>query len=157
MVGIIAFNYECVRVKRCDGSRYRGYGINFTVGGSSWWVNRDSWANHCVREDGVGDLFQGHDDARHGRQNRQGHRRLCICSARSSASGPTTTWTIRPECTTPKAPAAFNCSSSTFWGSATCTRKRVMHGSSSTMFSAPPRAEMKSCALLIASPFLQPL
>ena len=41
-------------------------------------------------------------------------QRAAISEARLSAVGPTTTWTTRPERTTPKAPAARSASSSTF-------------------------------------------
>src|SRR5699024_9883250 len=55
-------------------------------------------------------------------------RRSSMLPARSSASGPTTTCTTRPERTTPKAPLERRSSSCTCSGSFTSTRSRVMHG-----------------------------
>ena len=84
-------------------------------------------------------------------------QREAISEARVSAVGPTTTWTTRPERTTPKAPAARNASSSTFAWSVTSTRRRVIQGSRAVMFSRPPRPATMSDAVLMATPFSVPV
>ncbi len=79
------------------------------------------------------------DGAAGPRAPRTGQSSAVISPASSSAVGPTTTWTTRPDRTTPKAPEARRASSSTFSWSTTSTRSRVMQGSRSEMFSRPPR------------------
>ncbi len=104
-----------------------------------------------LQEEGVG-------AGRTTNQRRAGRRpKETISSARVFAVGPTTTWTTRPERTTPNAPAARNASSSTFAWSVTSTRRRVIQGSRAVMFSRPPRPATMSDAVLMATPFSVPV
>src|SRR3954447_3539430 len=71
-----------------------------------------------------------------------------------SASGPTMTCTMLPDRSTPCAPAALRASSLTSEPLVTSVRSRVMHGSISTMLSAPPSPARICSALLMLPPAL---
>jgi hypothetical protein len=59
--------------------------------------------------------------------------------ARTSASGPTTTWTTAPARMTPCTPASLSVCSSMSELSASSVRSRVIQASTSTMLALPPR------------------
>ena len=62
-----------------------------------------------------------------------------------------TTWIAVPILTTPWAPAALSAASSTWLGSTTSVRRRVMQPSTSSMFSIPPSPATIFSALLAMS------
>src|SRR4051794_31263758 len=95
-----------------------------------------------TREDGVGHVGEGHHLPREGRVHHR-HRRSWTSSASESASGPTTIWTTLPATITPWAPRRLSAAWSTFAGSATSVRSRVMQPSTSTM--SPPHPGRPRC------------
>ena len=103
-------------------------------------------AHEPACEDRVGDVLDADDRPGQRGPDGQDHRRSSMSSARVSALGPTTTWTVPPRRTTPWAPAALRAASSTSEPSSSSQRRRVMQGSISTMWSNPPRASTMLCA-----------
>src|SRR5581483_6710202 len=101
--------------------------------------DRHTRPDQGLGEDRVRHLLQGDDLAFDWRDNEHGcHIKSSMSPASVSASGPTMTWTIFPASSTPCAPAARSAASLTRLALTTSLRKRVMHGSISTMLFTPP-------------------
>src|SRR3712207_6414848 len=116
----------------------RGYSLAATG-----WHYGPSLPRHPLREDLVGHLAQGDRRARDRGQDLHKPSPLSMRSMRAAMRSdwvPMTTWATLPRLTTPEAPSSLSLVSSMRSGSATKSLRRVMHPSTLSTFSRPPRA-----------------